>query len=143
MAKTGNLGTISFGTSAFVASFTSIGAWEPEVGAIDDSHLLSSGFKTNFPDDLKDPGETSLECHFDPSVDLPTIGVPESITITYPHSLPFRTHATLVGTGYIKKGGTPELKNGQVMSQKLTIKWDGKTGPAFTKQAAASSGSVS
>lgn len=134
--KTGNSGTISFGTQAFTGSWNRIGAWQPSRDKIETSHLGTTGYKTFIPGDLDDPGEVTLEVQFDPTASLPSMADPETVTITYPKKVGTNTAASLAGSGFITKAGTPELRNGQVMVQEITVAFDGITGPAFTKEAA-------
>lgn len=136
MAQTGNTGAISFASSGFTAAFTQIGAWKPKVGKLDESDLLTSGFKKFTPDDLADPGSVALKMFFDPRKALPTIGAVEVVTITFPAHKGYTgaTRAKVTGTAFLGEGGTPELKNGSLMEVDVTLEWDGHTGPAFTAE---------
>ena len=134
MALTGNTGTIAFGTSAIVLSWTKIGEWQTTRGKLETSHLATATFKTFMPDDLADPGEVEVEALFDPTKALGSItAVAETITITYPKTA--GTAAKLAGTGFITMLSTPELVNGSVSKRKIKVAFNGGTGPAFTAQA--------
>ena len=134
MALTGNTGTIAFGTSAIVLSWTKIGEWQATRGKLGTSHLGTTVFKTFMADDLADPGEIEVEALFDPTKALGSIGAAaETITITFPKTA--GTAANLAGTGFITMVSTPELVNGSVSKQKVKVAFNGGTGPSFTAQA--------
>lgn len=99
--------TIVFGTSGFtseIMSFTWSGiAREP----IDTSHLGTAaassnefGNRTFIPGRLIDPGEATLERHFDPDQDIPIGAVAETITITFPLVTGDTTAANWAGSGF-------------------------------------------
>jgi hypothetical protein len=134
MPKTGNSGTITFGTSAIVLSWTKIGEWQATRGKLPVDHLATSGFRPYIPDDLSEPGEIECEAYFDPKKALASINAAaETITVSYPKEGAGSTPA-LVGTGFLIAVGLPELVNGTVSKQKVKLCFDGGTGPAFTKQ---------
>ncbi len=143
MPQTGNSGTISFGSSGFTGAWTQIGAWKPKIGKLDAGHLLTTGFKEFVPDDLADPGNIALKLWFDQKVALPTLGVPETVTVTFPASkgLVGATRAKITGTGFIGEAGTPDMKNGELMVCDVTLEWDGYTGPTFAPETGGSSSS--
>jgi len=135
MPKTGNSGTITFGTSAIVLSWTKIGEWQTTRDKLATDHLGTTGFRTYIPNDLAEPGEVECEAYFDPTKSLASIAaIAETITISYPKEGAGST-PTLIGTGFLTMLSLPELVNGQVSKQKVKIAFDGGTGPAFTKQA--------
>lgn len=140
MAGTGNSGTVVFGTQGFTASWNRIGPWQPSREKLDVSHLGTTDFKEFIPGDLDDPGEVVIECQFDPTSNLPAMAAAETVTITYPKKVGTNNAANLAGTGFITKTGLPELRNGQVMVQEITVAFDGATGPAYTKEAAGGGG---
>jgi hypothetical protein len=135
MAKTGNSGTITFGTSAIVLSWTKIGEWQATRGKLPVDHLSTSGYRPYIPDDLSEPGEIEVEAYFDPTKTLGNIGaVAETITVTYPKKAA-GSNPTLIGTGFLIMVSLPELVNGQVSKQKVKVAFNGATGPAFSKEA--------
>ncbi len=140
MADTGNGATITFGTSGFTANFTLLGEVNQEIEKLDISHLGSSEYKQYMPADLAEPGEFNAEFQFDAAEDLPSLGVVETITVTYPKLVVTNDPATMSGTGYISKRSTPQLKNNEVQVAKVTVQFDGATGPAFTPEAAPEGG---
>lgn len=135
MAFTGNGATLTFGTSGFTGAFTRIGETTMEYEDLEDSDLSTTGFKEYQPGDLEEPGEFEVELFYDVD-EQPTRGTAETITIDYPLTPGGGNdvEATLAGTGYVKSFTTPELVNGELMRSRLTVKWDGKTGPAFTDE---------
>ena len=134
MALTGNTGTITFGTSGIVLSWTKIGEWQTTRSKLETSHLGTTVFKTFMADDLADPGEIEVEGLFDPTKALGSIvAAAETITITYPKTA--GTAANLAGTGFISMLSLPELVNGAVSKRKIKVAFDGGTGPTFTAQA--------
>jgi len=130
MPKTGNKGTITFGTSALVLSWTRIGEWQGTRGKLPVDALATDGFRPYIPDDLSEPGEIEAEAYFDPTK---AGAAAETITITYPKKAA-GTSPTLVGSGFLIMVGLPELVNGQVSKQKVRVAFDGVTGPAFTPE---------
>lgn len=129
---TGNGTTITFGTTGLAANVYSIGEFSHELAALDTSHLGTTGFMTNMPDDLESPGEFEIEIEFDTEEDIPARGTVETITITYPQRTGETAAANHAGTGYIRRWTNTELKNGQVQRAKVLVAWDGETGPTFT-----------
>lgn len=135
MAFTGNQATLTFGTSSFTGAFTRIGESTQEIEDLEDSDLSTSGFKEYVASDLIEPGEFEVELFYDVD-EQPTLKTAETITITYPLTPGGgnTNEATYAGTGYVKSFTTPELVNGSLMRARFTVKWDGKTGPAFTDE---------
>jgi hypothetical protein len=141
MKDTGNGAVITFGTSGFTADFTMVGEVAQELAKIETSHLGTVDVKEYMPGDLSEPGEFDAELEFDPEDNLPPLGTIETITITWPLSDSTNSvEAALAGTGFIRKRSTPQLKNGELQSAKVTIAFDGLTGPAFTPESAGGSG---
>ena len=133
MADTGNQGTITFATSGFTANFRVIGSVEQTRPKLSVSHLGSTDFDEYCPGDLVDPGELEVEYEFDDTAALPDIleQVPELITVTLPTQPGNTSGATFVDKGFILKRSTPELKNNQLQTGKMTIAFAG-TDQAWT-----------
>lgn len=132
MADTGNGTTISFATTGFTGNIHVVGETEQELGKLEDSHLQTETHKTYVPDDLSEPGEFDVEYEWQGQSPPPSKGTVETITITYPVPPGLSNGATLAGSGFIRKRTFPKMQNGQLQMGKLTIAWDGKTGPAYT-----------
>ena len=93
--------TIVFGTSGFTAEITDISWSGISREIIDTTHLGTSpasgseiGSKTFLAGDLTDPGEISLEGHFDPDQIPPLEAAAETVTITFPLPVGGTTAAT-------------------------------------------------
>ena len=132
MSGTGQSSTVAFGTSGFSGNIHVIGGTEMSRDSISDSNLTTTTFETSIPADLVEPGEFQVEFEYDPNTQPPISGVAETITVTSPVPSGSSNAATLAGTGYCTKFGTPSLQKNTLMMATATIKWDGKTGPAFT-----------
>jgi len=136
--KTGNTGTIALGTSAVAFPFTKIGEWQTTRGKLESSSLATADFKEYEPDDLCEPGEVEVEGWFEGKDEFDSLinNVAETITVTYPKTDPTSAAgANLAGTGFLIMIGLPEMVNGALMKAKFKIAYDGKTGPAYTKEA--------
>jgi hypothetical protein len=123
--------TITFGTTgatkAVTAVIESIGGNTESVPDVNTSHLGTTGYETYTAGDLDEPGEFTYVSQWDGQKDFPSKGVSETITITYANT------ATYAGTAYIRDIKLPDVANNEGMRAEVTVKWDGKTGPAFTK----------
>lgn len=132
MADTGNTATLAF-SGGFTASYMEVGGTEQEIPKIKTSHLGTTTNEEYIPGDLYEPGEFECEFQFDPTAAaLPPIGAVQTVTITYPIATGDMTGGTLAGTGFILKRTTAQLKNNELMMGKLTVAWDGLTGPTYT-----------
>ena len=104
MANTGIGATLVFsGGITFSGRWRSISGLNMTVESLDDTALNSTDYMEACPDDL-----ISLD--------------PVDITLS----------ATLVGSGFLTSATLPELAVGQKLDGSIQIKFDGKTGPAFT-----------
>lgn len=132
--RTGHGASIAFTTSAFVASFRSIGSFEMSRPDIDTSHLGSTTYRSFTPGDLIDAGEFQCEFLYNADTPPPYSAIPETITISLPFSNgASTTKAQIAGSGYISKWSSPELATDVLQLSTMTIKWAG--GPTFTDQA--------
>jgi len=133
-SDTGNGATITFGTSGFTARYHEIGEDQQVVAKIDTSHLgLARGSaKTHIPGDLVDVGEIACMFEWPLGTICPLRQAAETITITYPLPVGKTTPATLAGTGWCRTRATPQLKNDTLQTGKMTVVWDGLTGPTYT-----------
>jgi len=130
---TGNGATLALGTTGAVGNVRNIGEIAKELGKIETSHLGTTGQKTYIPDDLEEPGEVEFEVEWTTTTTLPSTGVVETLTITYPKRTGEATAANHAGTGFITKVSTPQLVNGTLQVAKITFAFDGDTGPTYTK----------
>ena len=138
LPTTGNKGTIALGTSAISFPFTKISEWQATRGKLESSSLATVDFKEYEPDDLSEPGEVDVEGWFEGKDEFEgkIKGVAETITVTYPKTdIASSAGASLAGTGFLTMIGLPEMVNGTLMKAKFKVAFDGKTGPAYTKEA--------
>ena len=135
MAMTGNTGTVTFDSLTLV--ITSITPREFSLGALEDSHLSTSTFKTYVPEDLTEPGGVDMEIFYD-SQQAAAIMTSMSATkagtavVTLDPAAAYSTDPNLSGTGFIDSFDPGELANNQLIRGNIGIKYDGKTGPTFT-----------
>jgi len=123
-----DLGTgasISFGTSSFASQLTDISFSGMARESIETTHLGTAvagtgkiGSKTFLPGVLVDPGEMSIEGHFNPDTVPPIEASAETITIT------FAEGATWAGSGFMTSY-EPGVPLEDKMTFSATIKWTG------------------
>lgn len=128
----GNSATITFATSGFTGKITKINGSEFSREALPDDDLSTTENKTFVPAVLAEAGEFEIEFYFDPDVRPDHTAPAETITITFPLPSGKTTAANVAGTGFITKVSSADLENNALMIGKATIRWDGKTGPAWT-----------
>lgn len=138
MADTGLGATLTLATTGSVGTIRSITSPEFTLEKIDTSALSTTDFMTYIAGDLTDPGEITAEVIFDATADdLPSRGVAETVTITWPiHTSGNTTNATLAGTGFITGWKMPDMAVNELQVASITIAYDGGTGPAFSQEAA-------
>ena len=137
MPATGNGLTLSFPTSGFTGQFISADLGEKTLEALLDSHLGTTGNKTYSPDDLTEPGELTGTLFLNATTAEEDLGQVETCTATLPITEGSNTtNATLAGTGFLRRYKRANAQNGELMQCEFTFKWDGKTGPTFTVEAA-------
>jgi hypothetical protein len=131
---TGHGATITFGTSSLAYSWTKMGAAETDRGEVETTTLATTDYKTFMPGDLADPGEFEVEYLFDTETAQNCIAglAAETITVTFPVPSGGSVAARCTGTGFVKKRTLiPELSTDTIQVGKLTVRWDGETGPNF------------
>ena len=133
MADTGNGATLALSVTGSVGNIRNIGEIAEELGKLEDSHLGTVDRKTYIPDDLSEPGEVEFEVEFDAAISLPTVGVVETCTITYPVKPGGATAASHAGTGFLTRVTSRQLANGQIHVSRMRFAFNGITGRAFTK----------
>lgn len=138
MADTGLGATLTLGTTGSVGAIRSITSPEFVLEKIDKSVLGTTDFMEYHPGDLSDPGEITAEILFDAEGDdVPSRGVAETVTITWPiHTSGNTTNATLAGTGFITQFKLPDFQINELQVATITIAFDGDTDPAFTAESA-------
>ena len=136
---TGQGATAVLGTTGAVGCVRSIQLPEWTQEKIDSSCLDTTGFKTYIPGDLTDPGQVQLVAVFDPSIAIPSCGVVETLTITFPIGDPANsTNATLVGTGFIMSVQNPNMQIDNLLELTITFCYDGDSAspPTYTPESA-------
>ena len=127
--NTGLTATLIFSAGiSFTARVRSISPVARFVEALEDTALDASGFHEVVPDDLAKVDAFDVEIFWD-GKKVPPLGTVGTITIGFPVQTGQATAAGLSGTGFIDRFETPELTPGVRLMQKLSIQWDGKTGP--------------
>lgn len=133
MAQTGKGATATFGSSSWSLAIKEIDLGEVSKEPVEDTPLSASK-KTFIPGDVTDEGEATIDYYFDQSAaSQPGVtSTPETITFTFPLKSAETVAATLAGTGMVTKVSRPKLMLNGLMMGKLTVKWNGKTGPSYT-----------
>jgi|SRR6056297_485492 len=138
MADTGHGATLTLATTGAVGAIRSMTLPEIVMEKIETTVLGTTDFMEYMPGDLSDPGELTATILFDAEDDdLPSRGVAETVTVTFPvHTSGNTTNATLAGTGFITSVKMPDMATNELQVMELTIAFDGLTGPAFTAESA-------
>ena len=144
-ADTGAGATIAFSSTSFAAKIKSLKCPTWMVEDLDKSTLDSVGYKDYVPSDLVEGGEVQVTALMPTSFDLPVVGatVTETCTITFPLRKLAQTTTTsnettaanIAGSGYFKSFDLPTLQLGTLQECTFIFKYDGGTGPAFSKSA--------
>jgi len=135
MADTGSGATLTLATTGAVGTIKSMTLPEFTIDKLETSDLSTTDYKTYVKTDLAEPGELTAEIFFDGDVAVPSLGVAETVTVTFPKVIATNTAANLAGTGFITGYKMPELQTGELQMATLTIAFDGLTDPAFTVEA--------
>ena len=137
MAYVGDTGvgaTITLDTTGEIGCVRTMQLPDWAMEKIDATCLDSSGFIRYIPGDLTDPGDVTVEAIFAATNDIPTPGIVEDITITFPVGVAGNTAATLTGSGFISSVTMPSMAVNELMALSLTISFDGDTGPTFAPE---------
>lgn len=134
--------TLSSTGSSLAVSKITIGAWSR--ARIERKLLDAAGPSQYAGGSVYDHAPIEIEFYFDSSKEsvLSTnsgqhqFPGAETVTITWPIGTGESGAATLVGTGFITEVEWPEFDHDTYQMGKLTVSWDGETGPVFTKATA-------
>lgn len=130
---TGNGTTLTFGTSSLSLLITQISVSEETIDMLDVSTLATTDYQEMIRSDLKKTPELTFQAVFVQTANAPTVGgAPETVTLTYPGL--GGTAAKIAGTAVITGRTFPTAANGQIMMLQGKVKYDGDTGPAYTKE---------
>lgn len=123
--------TVTFGTSAFTAELLSVSWGGINRVSLETSHMATPapgasnfGNMTFLPGDLSDPGELTMDIHFNPDTEPPIDQPAETITVTWPLAAGDTTPAIWAATGFVtsyEPGATLE----EVMTATMTVKLSG------------------
>ena len=138
MGDTGNGATLTFATSSLTLAITKIMIGEITIDMLDVSTLSTTDFEELISSDLKKIGECSAEFVFSTAANAPTVNsAAVTITATFPLRTGEGTAANLAGSGQITGFKLPDLQNGQVQVGSVKWRYNGDTGPTYTKSVAA------
>jgi hypothetical protein len=142
---TGNGATLTFaanmgfGSTTTSLTCTTITPGDETVDVIDASTLATTDCMESIPSDLRAVAEASATFKFLTSHGT---GVAQysvlpaaagTVTLTFPTRTGETTAASYAGTAFITKIKLPTLANGQLQEGEISWKYDGDTGPTYTK----------
>jgi hypothetical protein len=123
--------TVVFGTSAFSAELLSVDWGGISREAIDVTHMGSGapgagvfGNMEFIPNDISDPGELTMEIHFNPDTLPPIDAVAETVTVTFPLFAGDTTPADWEGSGFVTSY-EPTVPHDDKMTATMTVKFSG------------------
>jgi hypothetical protein len=140
VGDTGNLATFTLTTQTAVASLaiTKISIGEITLDMLDVSTLATTGFMEEIPSDLQKAPEVTIDYVFNASAtNIAITGLVDTATITLPlgSGQTTTTRATFAGTGVVVAVKIPDFANGEVNMGQAKIKFDGDTGPTYSRGA--------
>lgn len=138
VGDTGNGATFTLTTQTAAASLKveSITIGEITLDMLDVSTLGTSDFQEMIASDLKATPELTVTYNFNAAATAVTVtGSVDTATITFPvvSTQTTTTGATFTGTGIVTSFKLPDLQNGQVQKGQIKFKFDGDTGPTYTR----------
>lgn len=138
LGDTGNGATATFGTSSLSLAITKITIGEITIDMLGVSTLATTDYMEEIASDLKKAPEVTLEFIFGTLANAPAVGgAAETMTVTFPLRTGEGTAANLAGTAQFTAFKLPDLENGKIQSGSCKWKYNGDTGPAYTKAVAA------
>jgi hypothetical protein len=138
VGDTGNGATFTLTTQTAAASLKvdQIQIGEITLDMLEVSTLSSSDFKEMIASDLKNTPELTVSYVYSASATAVTCtGSVDTATVTFPvgSGQTSTTGATFTGTGIVTSFKLPDLQNGNVMKGQIKFKFDGDTGPTYTR----------
>jgi hypothetical protein len=134
IGDTGNGATATFGTSSLSLAIVSMQISEQSVSMLDVSTLSTTGVQEMIASDLLTTQEVTLNVLFVASATAPVVGgAAETMTVTLPLFTGTTTAANLAGTAQFTSFKLPDLANGQLMMATVKFKYNGDTGPTYSK----------
>jgi hypothetical protein len=140
MALVGDTGngatfTLSAQATSFLIQKISIG--ESSIDMVDISHLGTTGRMEEILADLATNEEITLDVVWDTALTLPNVGAAaETGTVTFPLRTGEATAANLAGTGHFTARKLPDFANGEAQMGQFKFRFNGDTGPTYTKSVA-------
>lgn len=137
---TGNGATFTLTTQTAVASLKidKISIGEITLDMLDVSTLATTGFMEEIASDLQKAPEVTIDYVFSQSAtNISITGSVDTATITFPvgPTQTTTTAATFAGTGVVRAVKMPDFANGTVLKGQAKFKFDGDTGPIYTRGA--------
>lgn len=134
LGDTGQGATATFGTSSLSLAVTKILIGEISIDMLDVSVLATTDYLEMIASDLKKTPEVTLDFVFVTSATAPVVGgAAETMTVTFPQRTGETAAATLVGTAQFTSFKLPDLQLGQIQAGQCKWKYNGDTGPTYTK----------
>lgn len=134
IGDTGNGATCTFATSSLSLAITKIQIGEQTIDMLDVSTLATSGDQEMIASDLKKAQEVTVTALYVGTATLPVVGAAaETMTVTMPLFTGTTTAANLAGTAQFTSSKLPDLENGVLMQYQFKWKYNGDTGPTYTK----------
>jgi hypothetical protein len=133
---TGQGASIAFTTaSTFAPKVLEIPSLKRSGDEINGSHLGTSGDEEFIPGDLIKNDELAIPILWNTNDTLPAINSVDTLTITWALRTAEATAANIAGTCIIKGIEYANQKLGELQMGSITVKFDGYTGPTYTKGA--------
>jgi hypothetical protein len=138
VGDTGNGATFTLTTQTAAASLKvdQIQIGEITLDMLEVSTLSTSDFKEMIASDLKNTPELTVSYVYSASATAVTCtGSVDTATVTFPigSGQTSTTGAIFTGTGIVTSFKLPDLQNGNVMKGQIKFKFDGDTGPTYTR----------
>lgn len=134
----GNGATFTLGTQAISLLIKSIQIGAITVDMLDVSLLATTDFMLEIAAELKKAPEITVNFLHATLLDEVEVGVAaETGTVTFPLRTGEGTAANLAGTGQVTSFKLPDLQINTVQEGSLVFKYNGDTGPTYTKAVAA------
>jgi hypothetical protein len=126
LGDTGNGATITFASG--ISAALKVRFIDPSalsVGAIDVSHLGSTGVVPTIPEDLAQAQTLQLEAIWDTFFVMPVTGLDlGNVTVTFPTRPGETTPASFVAKGHVQSVKPPRLENNVLQVLQLTIQFE-------------------
>ena len=134
IGDTGNGATLTCATSSLSLAITQLQIGEQSIDMLDVSTLATTSDQEMVASDLKKTQEVTGTAIYVGSATLPVVGaVAETMTITFPLFAGTTTAANLAGTAQFTSSKLPDISNGNIMMYQFKFKYNGDTGPTYTK----------